>query len=250
MKYTSRGLKRRGDSDKWHVTLSHKDPITGELVPSYHTVTARTEKQAMKRRDELILDLERKGGAYTSKLTVAEFLDKFIQYKQDTMAVERSTVNGYRKEARVICRYIGESWLADVDIPTVNRWMAQMVGEGYAPRTVAKAFAMLRHVKEMTGQDPDPRLLAVVEADHGNPANLGPIFAYLCTDEAKGISGEVFGFKSSGKIDRYAYPQPITHAAREAGTGYLWTVDELKDVFANTIMGEGYESHAAKRMWA
>lgn len=143
-KYTSRGLKRRGDSDKWHVTLSHKDPITGELVPSYHTVTARTEKQAMKRRDELILDLERKGGAYTSKLTVAEFLDKFIQYKQDTMAVERSTVNGYRKEARVICRYIGETRLADVDIPTVNRWMAQMVGEGYAPRTVAKAFAMLR----------------------------------------------------------------------------------------------------------
>ena len=34
MKYTSRGLKRRGDSDKWCVTLSHKDPITGELVPS------------------------------------------------------------------------------------------------------------------------------------------------------------------------------------------------------------------------
>ena len=65
MKYTSRGLKRRGDSDKWCVTLSPKDPLTGELVPSYHTVTARTEKQAMKRRDELILDLERKGGAYT-----------------------------------------------------------------------------------------------------------------------------------------------------------------------------------------
>ncbi len=49
------------------------------------------------------------------------------------MAVERSTVNGYRKEARVICRYIGETRLADVDIPAVNRWMAQMVEEGYAP---------------------------------------------------------------------------------------------------------------------
>ena len=117
MKYASRGLKRRGDSDKRHVTLSHKDTLTGELVPSYHTVTAKTEKQAMKRRDELILDLERKG-AYASKLTIAEFLDKYIQYKQDTMAVERSTINGYRKEARVICRYIGESRLADADIPT------------------------------------------------------------------------------------------------------------------------------------
>lgn len=94
MKYTSRGLKKRGDLDKWCVTLSHKDPLTSELIPSYHTVTARTEKQAMKRRDELTLELERKGGAYTSKLTVAEFLDKYIQHKQDTMAVERSSVNG------------------------------------------------------------------------------------------------------------------------------------------------------------
>ncbi|MBQ6585312.1 MAG: hypothetical protein IJH83_00715, partial [Coriobacteriales bacterium] len=109
---------------------------------------------------------------------------------------------------------------------------------------------MLRHVKEMTGQDPDPRLLAVVEADHGDPANLGPIFAYLCTDEAAYISGEVFAFKSSGKIERYAYPQPVARAAREAGSGYLWTVDELSGVFKDTIMGEGYESHAAKRMWA
>ena len=144
MKYTSRGLKRRGNSDKWHVTLSHRDPLTGELVPSYHTVTAKTEKQAMKRRDELILELERKGGALTSKLTLAEFLDKFIQYKQDSMAVERSTINHYRKQAKVICRYIGGERLAEVDIPTVNRWIAQMVEEGYAPRSVSKPFSLLR----------------------------------------------------------------------------------------------------------
>ena len=144
MKYTSRGLKRRGTSDKWHVTLSHRDPLTGELVPSYHTVTARTEKQAAKRRDELILELERQGGAYTSRLTLAEFLEKFIQHKQDTMAVERSTINHYRKQARVICRYIGSERLADVGIPTVNRWMAQMAGEGYAPRSVSKPFGLLR----------------------------------------------------------------------------------------------------------
>ena len=46
MKYSSRGLRRRGDTDKWEVTLVHKDPLTGESVRSYHTVTARTEKQA------------------------------------------------------------------------------------------------------------------------------------------------------------------------------------------------------------
>jgi hypothetical protein len=140
MEYTSRGLKRRRNTDKWEVTLSHRDPLTGEQVPSYHTVEAKTRKRAEKARDELILDLERKGGAYTSKLTLAEFLDRFIDYKEEGRMVEQSTISGYRKEARVVKRYLGATLLRDVSIPIVSSWMAQMTSEGYAPRTVAKAF--------------------------------------------------------------------------------------------------------------
>ena len=81
VEYASRGLRRRGDSDKWQVVLSHKDPLTGETVPSYHTVEAKTQRKAEKARDELILDLERRGAAYTSRLTLVEFLERFIQYK-------------------------------------------------------------------------------------------------------------------------------------------------------------------------
>jgi integrase len=43
MEYTSRGLKRRRNTDKWEVTLSHRDPLTGEQVPSYHTVAAELQ---------------------------------------------------------------------------------------------------------------------------------------------------------------------------------------------------------------
>ncbi len=49
MIYTSRGMRRRGDSDKWEVVLSRHDPLSGEQVPTYHTVEAQTEKQAKKR---------------------------------------------------------------------------------------------------------------------------------------------------------------------------------------------------------
>ncbi len=129
---------------------------------------------------------------------------------------------------------------------TVNAYCPQ----GQSPAHAVEYNKMLRHVKEMTGVDPDPRLLAVVEADHGDPANLGPIFAYLSTEEAGYISGEVFAVKSSGKIERYVYPEPISRTQREEGTGYLWTVEELSGVFKNTLMGEGYESHAAKRAWS
>lgn len=30
--YTSRGLRRRRNSDRWEAVLSHTDPVTGEVV--------------------------------------------------------------------------------------------------------------------------------------------------------------------------------------------------------------------------
>ena len=34
LRYTSRGLRRRNNTDKWEVTLSHVDPVTGEIDTS------------------------------------------------------------------------------------------------------------------------------------------------------------------------------------------------------------------------
>ena len=144
MRYTSRGLRRSRGTDKWDVTLSHRDPLSGELVSTYHTVEATTRKKAEKARDELIIELELKGDAYNSKLTLSEYLEKFIAYKEGGMQVERSTVEHYRKQAKVINRYLGAYRLSEVTIPAVNGWMAQMVDEGYAPRSVAKPFGLLR----------------------------------------------------------------------------------------------------------
>jgi len=53
------------------------------------------------------------------------------------MLAERSTSNHYRKQAKVICRYLGYYRLSDVTVPVVSGWMAQMLEEGYAPRSVS-----------------------------------------------------------------------------------------------------------------
>lgn len=144
MKYYSRGVRRRGDTDQWEVRLMHKDAFTGEEVFSYHTVTAKTKKQAEKRRDELIMDLQLKGGALHSKITVAEFMESFVDYKERCGIVEPSTIRGYRGEIKQISKYIGEEFLSDLSIPMVNDWMAQMTAEGYAPKTVTKPFRLLK----------------------------------------------------------------------------------------------------------
>lgn len=128
---------------------------------------------------------------------------------------------------------------------TVNAYCPQGASPGHA----VEYNKMLRNVKAVTGKDPDPRLLKVVEDDHGDPVNLGPFFAYLSTEEASYISGEVFSVKSSGKIARYQYPVTVTHTERPADSSFLWKVEELHEVFRQTVMGEEYVSHASKSMW-
>lgn len=120
LNYTTRGIRRRRNTDKWEITLSHRNPITGEQIQTLLTVEAKTLKQAEKKRDALILDLERKGGALATGVTVREFLDRFVDYKKDSGTIEPSTVRSYRGESRLICKYIGNEKLVDVSIATVN----------------------------------------------------------------------------------------------------------------------------------
>ena len=94
--YTTRGVRQRGQKDSWEITFSHKDPITGEAVRTYHTVEAKTRRQALRKRDELVLELEHKGGALATGMTMREFMDRFLDYKEKSGTIEPSTVRGYR----------------------------------------------------------------------------------------------------------------------------------------------------------
>ncbi len=144
LRYTTRSMRRRRRTDKWEVTLSHTNPMAGETVRTFHTIEAKTEKQAKRKRDELILDLERRGGALASSLTLAEFMERFVDYKEESGTIEPSTVRGYRAEAHSIVRYIGEVRLGAVTIADVNDFMARMSADGYAPKSVAKPFRLLK----------------------------------------------------------------------------------------------------------
>lgn len=144
MRYTSRGIRRRGEGNQWEVILSHKDPLTGEVVPTYHTITAKTKKAAEKARDELIVEMEIKGGAVSSSVTVQQFMDSFLAYKEASGTIEPSTIRGYRAESKQVCSVLGSERLCDLTIPAVNSWMAGMIEAGYAPKSVTKPFRLLK----------------------------------------------------------------------------------------------------------
>ena len=145
LKYTSRSLRRRRNTGQWECSLSHTDPVTGEVVRTYHTLVAKTQRQAERARDALIVDLELRGDAVGGGVTVRDFMGAFLSYKEKSSTIEPSTVRSYyRAESRLICTYLGNVALADLSVPEVNRWMANMTANGYAPKSVAKPFRLLK----------------------------------------------------------------------------------------------------------
>ena len=124
--------------------LSHKDPATGETVRTFHAIEANTQRQAERARDALILELERKGGAVASAMTLREFMDAFLRYKAASGTIEPSTVRSYRGESSQLCRYLGNVPVASLTVADVDGWMQEMSADGYAPKSVAKPFRLLK----------------------------------------------------------------------------------------------------------
>ena len=57
-------------------------------------------------------------------------------------------------ESKLITRYLGAEKLTSVAVGTVNDWMAAMTGDGYAPKTHAKAFRLFKQaLKWAVAQD-------------------------------------------------------------------------------------------------
>ena len=143
-RYTSRSLRRRRNTDQWECSLSHTDPVTGEVVRTYHTLVAKTQGQAERARDTLIVEMELLGGASSSNVSLRDFMASFMRHKKGSGTIEPSTVRSYRSESRLICTYLGNVALADISVPEVNRWMVRMSADGYAPKSVSKPFRLLK----------------------------------------------------------------------------------------------------------
>ncbi len=134
--YTSRGLRRRRNSDRWEAVLLHTDPVTGETVRTFHTVEGKTRRQAERARDALIVEPELLGGASSSNVSLRDFMASFMRHKEGSGTIEPSTVRGYRAEARQIASYIGNVRLAALSVGGRARLDARMSADGYAPKSV------------------------------------------------------------------------------------------------------------------
>ncbi len=82
--------------------------------------------------------------------------------------------------------------------------------------------------------------------DFWDPANVGPMVVYLCSDASDHISGKVFGVEGD-VVEIY---RPYTSAAAVDNGGKPWQLDHLanriEDLFAEAGMHHGAENMMAK----
>ena len=144
---------------------------------------------------------------------------------------------------------VGLTWAAAQELYHKGITVNAFCPEGKSPGHAVEFRKMVRHAKAVTGNEPDPEVIAVVEANHGDPINLGPILSYLCTDEAGHISGEVFGTKASGVIERFGYPQIVGTVCRRPDEDHMWPMDQLEGAFKQ-LLGDDYVSPASRKAFS
>lgn len=142
---------------------------------------------------------------------------------------------------------VGLSWAAAKEVYRHGITVNVLCPQGASPSHAVEYKKMVRNVEAITGQAPDPRILAMVEADHGDPVGLGPFVAYVCSEEGGYISGNVFAATAAGKVSLYSNPKVVGQIQSEGGK--LWDVDELGVALKRELLGEDYESDAAHAGW-
>ena len=141
---------------------------------------------------------------------------------------------------------VGLTWAAAKELFRHGITVNALCPQGASPSHAVEYHKMVRNVEKITGQAADPKVLAVVEADHGNPVGLGPFVSFLCTEDAGYISGSVFAATAAGKVSLYSNPVVVSKIQKQ---GELWTIAELKDAVKHDLLGEDYVSDASHAGW-
>jgi 3-oxoacyl-[acyl-carrier protein] reductase len=140
---------------------------------------------------------------------------------------------------------VGLTWAAAKELDQFGITVNCVCPQGESPSHAVEYNALIRKITA-AGHAPDPKILKVVEADHGDPANLAPFIAVLCLEDY--INGSIFSIKSSGRFQ--AYTQPVLGPMITNGEkGPWWDVEELRKAVKEEMLGPDYKAPGKAYGW-
>src|SRR5262245_211918 len=119
---------------RWAIVLDVRDPATGKRKRRWHSFKG-TRRQAQVRAAELIATAQGGGAVDPQRLTVAEFLDRYLaDYVEVNVAP--STAQTYRDMLVHARRHLGNRPLQKLRPDELQAMYAAIARSGLAPRTV------------------------------------------------------------------------------------------------------------------
>jgi integrase len=136
-----RGHIRKRSPGRWAIVLDVRDPQTGERKRRWHSF-AGTKRQAQVRCAELIAQLRDGAAVDPSRITVAQYLDRF---QADWVAHHTSarTAERYVFSLAHVRRHLGARRLQALRPADVATFYTTLSRSGLAPRTVRCVHAIL-----------------------------------------------------------------------------------------------------------
>ena len=130
------GTLRQRPDGRWEWRTPPSFPVKKSLY-------AWRQEDVLKKRDEFLKDFEQGLDLDAKKLTVAEYLDLWLEEAVEG-SVWYTTFRDHKRNVRLHLKpAIGRIRLKDLTRMHVQRFINQKVKEGYAPRTVRYAHTTL-----------------------------------------------------------------------------------------------------------
>lgn len=150
MYWSTSGVEVRGTKLREYISgKNDQGKWTKKSRASEFKAKSKAKIAAEQWRAELngeIAEAEERGESAMGKreLSVADYVDAFIDELEGGAAIEASTVKGYRGSAKFIRAEFSKTLLPDLRADAVARWVASLTKEGKSSSTVGKAFRLLR----------------------------------------------------------------------------------------------------------
>src|SRR2546430_1963552 len=129
-----KGHIRERSPGRWAIVLDHHDPVTGQRKRRWHSFKG-TKREAQVECARLISEAQSGTTVDPSRITVAEFLDRF---EHDWAAVHLSarSAQRYRGVLNHVRCHLGEAQLQKVRPAAIAALYAVLTRAGLAPRSI------------------------------------------------------------------------------------------------------------------
>ena len=110
---------------------------------------------------------------------------------------------------------------------------AEITVNAIVPNAITRMIASIPGMEELvqsaTAGAPLPDTVRK-EMGMGTPEDVAPLLVFLCSDAARGVTGQCIGL-GGDKLSLWSHPQEISAAYRDGG----WTADAIAEVWSSSV---------------